>query len=96
MSEEKYSEFTALGEKINEKLKEALKTGDPAGKLAQEVAELHKKWLQFTWPNYSKDAHVGLAQMYVDDERFTEYYDKIQVGATKFLRDAIWIYTGRN
>ncbi|MFA6983864.1 MAG: TipAS antibiotic-recognition domain-containing protein, partial [Sedimentibacter sp.] len=45
--------------------------------------------------SYDKEAHANLAQMYVDDERFTAYYDKAQPGATEFLRDAIWIYTGR-
>lgn len=32
--------------------------------------------------------------MYVDDERFTAYYDNNQPGMAKFLRDAIFIYTG--
>lgn len=32
--------------------------------------------------------------MYVDDERFTAYYDKEQAGTAEFLRDAIQIYTG--
>jgi hypothetical protein len=41
-----------------------------------EVAELHKRWVCFYWPTYSKEAHAGVAQMYVDDERFTAYYDK--------------------
>ncbi len=31
--------------------------------------------------------------MYVDDERFTAYYEK-QPGTAVFLRDAILIYTG--
>ena len=37
---------------------------------------------------------MGLVQMYVDDERFTAYYDKIQKGAAVFLRDAMRIYLG--
>lgn len=36
----------------------------------------------------------GLAQMYVDDSRFTAYYDEKQPGAAEFLRDAVHIYTG--
>ena len=94
MTEEKYDEFMKLGEEINEKLAEAFKSGDPNSELAQEVAELHKKWLGFTWAKYTKEAHVGLAQMYVYDERFKEYYDKIVIGAAEFLRDAILVYTG--
>ena len=41
----------------------------------------------------NKDAHAGVAQMYVDDERVTAYYDRDQPGMAKFLRDAIFIYT---
>ncbi|MDF2787602.1 MAG: transcriptional regulator, MerR family protein [Neobacillus sp.] len=95
MTEEQYQEVTALGEQIHTTLAKAFKTGDPAGELAQEAAHLHKKWLTYYWKEYSKEAHAGLAQMYVDDERFTAYYDKEQPGTAKFLRDAIHIYTGQ-
>ena len=57
---------------------------------------MHKDWLSYTWPNYTKEAHAGLAQMYVDDERFTAYYDKEQPGLAVFLRDAIFIFTGKD
>ena len=30
--------------------------------------------------------------MYVDDPRFTEYFDKIAEGCAAFLRDAVLIY----
>jgi len=33
--------------------------------------------------------------MYVDDERFTAYYDKFQPRLAKFLRDAVFVYTGK-
>lgn len=94
MTQEQYDEVTRLGEKIKITLAEAFKTGDPAGELAQKAAELHKRWLMFYWKEYSKEAHAGLSQMYVDDERFTAYYDTDQPGTAAFLRDAIHIYTG--
>lgn len=94
MTQEQYDESTALAEQIHITLAEAFKSGNPGGDLAQKAAELHKKWLMFHWPQYSKEAHAGLAQMYVDDERFTAYYDKEQPGTAQFLRDAIHIYTG--
>ncbi len=96
MTEEQYGEVTRLAEEVNSTLAEAFKTGDPAGELAQKAAELHKKWLTFYWTEYSGEAHAGLAQMYVDDERFTAYYDKEVPGTAEFLRDAIFIYTGMN
>lgn len=94
MTEEEYMKVTALEKKVKETLTKAYKTEDPASELAQEAADLHKQWLTCHWNNYSKEAHAGLAQMYVDDERFTAYYDEKQPGTAKFLRDAILIYTG--
>ncbi len=96
MSEEEYDEITKLTEEVNTTLAEAFKTGDPAGELAQKAVDFHKKWLMFYWNDYTKEAHAGLGQMYVDDERFTAYYDKEQPGTAEFLRDAILIYTGMN
>ncbi len=94
MTQEQHEEVTRLASELEVKLAEAFKTGNPAGELAQKAADLHKKWLSFYWNQYSKEAHAGLAQMYVDDERFTAYYDKVQPGTAEFLRDAIHIYTG--
>jgi len=96
MSQEQYDEVTKLAEQVKVTLAEAYKTGDPAGDLAQRAADLHKQWLCYYWNEYSKEAHAGLAQMYVDDERFTAYYDKEQPGTAEFLRDAIYIYTGKS
>ncbi|MBP1745285.1 MAG: putative transcriptional regulator [Firmicutes bacterium] len=95
MSEEKYAETSRLAEEIMATLKEAIKTGDPAGELAQKAAGLHKKWLMAYWDSYSEDAHAGLAQMYVADERFKAYYDKEQPGTAEFLRDAVMVFTGK-
>lgn len=78
---------------FKKKLAEAFQTGDPSGEQAQQAAEMHKQWLCFHWSEYSKQAHMGLAQAYVDDERFTAFYDKQQPGTAQFLRDAIKVYT---
>ncbi|MFE1244249.1 MerR family transcriptional regulator [Fictibacillus sp. NPDC058756] len=94
MTQSEHDEVTKLSEDLHTALAEAFKTGDPAGELAQKAAALHKQWLIYYWNEYSKEAHAGLAQMYVDDERFTAYYDKEQPGTAEFLRDAIYIYTG--
>ncbi|MDF2674746.1 MAG: transcriptional regulator, MerR family protein [Clostridiales bacterium] len=94
MTQEEYDEVTKLSEELMVTLAEAFKNGDPSSEIAQKAADLHKKWLTYYWTEYSKEAHAGLAQMYVDDERFTAYYDKEQPGTAAFLRDAIYIYTG--
>jgi len=94
MTQEEYDKAVKLEKEFKDTLAEAFKTGDPAGELAQKAADLHKQWLTFYWNHYSKEAHAGLAQMYVDDERFKAYYDEKQPGTAEFLRDAILIYTG--
>lgn len=94
LSKEDYDKMVELEKQIRITLKEAFQEGDPAGELAQKAAALHKEWISMSWGQYSKEAHAGLAQMYVDDERFTAYYDKEQPGTAAFLRDAIHIYTG--
>ena len=95
MTKEQYEEVTKLSTEVLETLYAAFKTGDPAGELAQKAANLHRQWLSYYWDVYTKEAHAGIAQMYVEDKRFTAYYDKKQPGAAAFLRDAILIYTGK-
>ncbi|PWK13126.1 MerR family transcriptional regulator [Tumebacillus permanentifrigoris] len=94
MTQAEHDEVTRLATEVTSTLAEAFKTGDPASDLAQKAADLHKQWLSYYWTSYSKEAHAGLAQMYVDDERFKAYYDEKQPGTAEFLRDAIHIYTG--
>jgi DNA-binding transcriptional MerR regulator len=95
MTEAQYEAFEKLSQEVLDTLEQAFATGDPAGELGQKTADLHRQWLSYTWGNYNKEAHAGLAQMYVDDERFTAFYDKKQPGLAVFLRDAIHIYTSK-
>lgn len=94
MTEVKMQEAEELRKGIEDTLAEAFAKGNPAGELAQKVCEMHKQWICIFWPEgmYSKEAHKGLADMYVEDERFRVYYDKIAPGCAKFLREAIHIY----
>ncbi|MED1916290.1 MerR family transcriptional regulator [Bacillus thuringiensis] len=95
MSEDQYAALEKLNEELHETLAQAFSIGDPAHGLAQKAADLHRQWLSFYWDSYSKEAHAGVAQMYVDDPRFTAYYDKEQPGVAEFLRDAVVIYTSK-
>ena len=92
MSKEQYMELEKLTADLNETLKAAYEQGDPAGELARRACELHKRWLCFYWSDYSKEAHRGITQMYVEDPRFRAYYDKIAPGCAVFLRDAVAIF----
>ncbi|MCL1846814.1 MAG: TipAS antibiotic-recognition domain-containing protein [Coriobacteriia bacterium] len=92
MTGEQYAESERLGRELEETLKAAFATGNPAGELAQKACELHKQWLCLFYPDYNREYHRGLGEMYVADERFRANYDKIAPGCTEFLRDAINIY----
>jgi DNA-binding transcriptional MerR regulator len=95
MSKEKYAESERLRQELENTLKIACEQGDPANELAQKACGLHKDWLIFWWGDnvaYSQEAHLAMGQMYVDDPRFTAYYDKIAPGLAAFLLDALKIY----
>ncbi len=89
LSKEQYNASERIRIEVNEKLIEAMKTNDPSSELAMQVVRLHKEWLGF-FGAYSPQAHLGIGQMYVDDPRFTMYYDEnAKQGAAEFLNKAI-------
>lgn len=90
LSREQYAEWSALDEEILTRLEAAVRAGEaPAGVEGRAIAELHKKWLCFTWEKYTPQAHIGVANMYTLDGRFTRYYDRNTAGCAEFLRDAV-------
>ncbi|MFT8311107.1 MAG: TipAS antibiotic-recognition domain-containing protein [Sporolactobacillus sp.] len=98
ISKEDYEKTVMIQNEMFENLREALNLDDPASSCAQKAADLHRQWLSFFWPKgtYSKKAHAGLVQMYVDDPRFATYYENnVAIGAAKMLRDAVHIYTAK-
>lgn len=98
MTEADYQRFVNLGNEILEQLKEAVQAGeDPKGEKGRRLMLLHKEWLGFTWKVYTENAHKGLVNMYVQDPRFTQYYDREVTGCAEFLRKAVeyWISVER-
>ena len=95
MSAAQYAQAEALSKELNELLKIAIKEGDPAGEPAQTACDRHKQWLLLFWPDgmYSKEAHMGLGEMYCEDERFRAYYESIAPGCAELLRDALRVFT---
>jgi hypothetical protein len=92
MSPDQYAQSEQVAKEYQDCLKEAFAQGDPASDIAQKACDLHRQWLCLFWDSYSKEAHMGVTQMYVDDPRFGEYYNKIAPGCTTFLRDAVAVY----
>ncbi len=92
MTQTEHDRYAALAEQVLDTLEAAMDAGDPAGELGMKAAALHREWLGAYWDHYSPEAHLGLAQMYVEDARFTSYYDARRPGAAMFLRDAVAAY----
>lgn len=91
MSEPEYQNMQATEAILIEKLRKYLADETPDS--AKEIFQLHKKWLGFSWKEYSGEAHKGLSEMYLADERFTQYYDeKSGTGATEALVQIIQKY----
>lgn len=90
LTEEEYNRMQEMAKEINAILEEAVRNNEyPEDAIGEKVALLHKEWLGFTWPSYSPQAHKGLVQMYVADERFKEYYDGNVEGCAEFLKAAV-------
>lgn len=87
-----YDRAQRLATEIIETLKLAMEQGDESSALAQKACAMHHEWLLIYWPKYEKSMHRGLGDLYVQDERFTAYYDQYLPGMAQFLRNAIYIY----
>lgn len=93
LTETQFEEMNTIAAQIQTRLEEAVSGGlEPAGEEGLAIAALHRRWLTFTWPSYTAEAHAGLGEMYVADERFTAYYDAKVPGCAAFLRSAIQAY----
>ena len=89
LSEGEFERFQELGRAINEALEAAVTAGaDPTGEEGERICSMHREWLGFTWNFYTPEAHRGLTEMYVADERFTAYYDGNVAGCATWLHGA--------
>lgn len=92
MDEPTYQEFQALDAQLtHDLLLAAVQTQNvkSAEAKAKALVMRHRDWLLYTWTTYTPEAHCGLADMYLADERFTDYYNASIPGGTQFLHDAI-------
>ncbi len=91
MSEKEWKTQEELERNIACLLIECVKSGDPKNDLSFKLCTAHKEWICMFWGEgaYTKEAHKGLGEMYVADERFKAYYDKICDNGAQFLCDAL-------
>ncbi len=59
------------------------------GTAAMDLAEEHRRQICRDFYDCGHETHTCLARMYVEDERFTAFYEKIHPGMARYLHDAI-------
>lgn len=59
----------------------------------QEIFEYHKSWLEIMSGMYSTEYHRNMASLYVQDERFAQYYNDRVEGSCQRLSETILHYT---
>ncbi|MBS7526671.1 MerR family transcriptional regulator [Fusibacter paucivorans] len=89
LTPKKAQEAEGLSAEIERLILEGLRSGDSEGIIAKKLAEVHRDWLTIYWVEYAGETHRQLAEMYLSDDRFKVYYERIGEGATAFLVNAI-------
>ncbi len=78
--------FALLSVMINEDL-------DISHSIGKEIFEYHKSWLEIMSGMYSTEYHRNMASLYVQDERFAQYYNDRVEGSCQRLSETILHYT---
>ncbi|MFQ5652794.1 MAG: MerR family transcriptional regulator [bacterium] len=63
----------------------------PSDRRVQKAVALYHKYLN-TFYDVSETRYRGLAKMYVEDSRFTAYFEKTRAGLANFVNKAIQVY----
>ena len=80
-----------------QRLAEAMRAGVvPDSDQAADLAEEHRLGINRWFYDCSHELHRGLGQMYVDDDRFTAYYDAAAPGLATWLHAAIGANASRH
>lgn len=85
-----WQRIKAQGQAAIEQVVGAMNAGKPADSPeAMAGAEAHRRQIDEAFYPLSYEGHVGLAEMYLADSRFTATYEKIASGLAQYLHDAI-------
>jgi MerR family transcriptional regulator, thiopeptide resistance regulator len=83
-------------EEITRALAAEMESGAPASaETAMDLAERHRLHIDRRFYPCSPAMHRGLGEMYVEDSRFRENYERVRAGLAVYLRDAIRANTAR-
>lgn len=88
-----YEKRFDLADTIFEEIKALLKVETPKNDFttdgAKKIFDLHKKYLACYYKDFSKEYHLAMATIYVEDKRFVELYENICKGASSYMSNLI-------
>lgn len=95
MSKAELEKVKEEGENIADSVADLLKKGFTADskEVQEQIERFYNHMRRFYEPK--PEMFRGLGQMYVDDPRFTEYYEKRAKGLAVFMRDAMAYFADR-
>ncbi|PZU49521.1 MAG: MerR family transcriptional regulator [Arsenicicoccus sp.] len=87
---EQWQQVKEEQDELNARFVALLEAGEPAdGGAAMDVAEDARQQICRWFYDCPRQMHAGIAQMYVDDPRFTQTYEDIAPGLATYVRDAV-------
>ncbi|MFP3153448.1 MerR family transcriptional regulator [Lachnospiraceae bacterium ZAX-1] len=85
-----YNDIDILGKEIITLLEYAVQNNiEYISGTCYQIFILHKKWVKLTIANYTCSLHLEMAKLYINDSRFTKYYDRNVPGCTQLLYNII-------
>jgi DNA-binding transcriptional MerR regulator len=91
-----WAKFKAASQAVNDRLAQAMKSGLSADTAeAMDAVEAHRLLINDWFYPCTTEMHVGLAEMYIADPRFTANYEAIAPGLAQYVHDAILANAGR-
>jgi DNA-binding transcriptional MerR regulator len=89
-TKEDWLRIKADGDALSRRLAAAFTSGVAADSEAgMDLAEEHRQGISQTFYDCTYEAHRGLGDMYLADDRFARNYEPLAPGLTQWLRDAI-------
>jgi DNA-binding transcriptional MerR regulator len=82
------------GKSIYSDLAAAMSTGAASREVQAVIARWHKH-MQYFW-NPNADQLLGLADLYNNDPRFRENYEKVAPNLSEFMREAVKVYVEKS
>jgi len=96
-SKQDWLRIKAEQDEIEHAFAQALADGAPADSdRAAELSERHRQHLSTWFHDVPPEMHRGLAEMYLADQRFADYYDRIAPGLAAYVSAAIIAHTDRS